>query len=323
MIGNFLGKWGRTTAFVAAFLVAGVGADAAAPMVKTPAPGFFRMMLGDFEITALNDGTANLPVDKYLTNITPERVTAALTSAHLPPPVETSFNAFLVNTGSKLVLIDSGAGAMYGPTLGKLVANLKASGYQPEQIDEIYITHMHLDHIGGLVANGKPVYANAVVRADKAEADYWLSQDNLDKAAEDAKGRFRNAQAAFGPYIAEGRFKPIDGAAELVPGVTAQPSKGHTPGHNSYVVASKGQKLVLIGDLIHVGSVQFAEPSATMSFDTDSKMAAAERLRQFKDAAQQGYLIGAAHLSFPGIGYVHANGSAFTWQPVNFTQVNN
>jgi glyoxylase-like metal-dependent hydrolase (beta-lactamase superfamily II) len=313
-------------ALVAGFVLAGMASmpsQAAAPMAKVPAPGYFRMMLGDFEITALNDGTVGLQPEKILSNTTPEKVAAALAGAHMASPVETSVNAFLVNTGSKLVMIDSGAGAMFGATLGKLVSILKASGYQPEQIDEIYITHMHGDHVGGLVANGQPVFANAVIRADKAEADYWLSQDNLDKAPDNMKGGFKSAQAALGPYVAAGRFKPIDGAAELVPGIAAQPSKGHTPGHDSYVVTSKGQKLVLIGDLIHVAAVQFPEPAVTISFDKDSKAAAAERDRQFTDAAKQGYLLGAAHLSFPGIGYVHANGGAYSWQPVNFTQMNN
>jgi glyoxylase-like metal-dependent hydrolase (beta-lactamase superfamily II) len=312
----------RAAAFIAAFLLS-TAAQAAAPMAKIPTPGFFRMMLGDFEVTALSDGTVTLPMDKMLSNTTPEKVSAALAAAHLATPVETSVNAFLINTGTKLVLIDSGAGGMFGPTLGRLTANLKASGYQPEQVDEIYISHMHGDHVGGLILNGQAVFPNAVVRAAKAEADYWLSKDNLDKAADNAKGGFKNAQAALGPYVAAGRFKPFDGAVELVPGVTAQPSKGHTPGHSSYVVSSKGQKLVLIGDLIHVGAVQFPDPNVTISFDSDSKSAVTERAKQFADAAKEGYLLGAAHLSFPGIGYVRASGGGYVWQPVNYTQVSN
>jgi glyoxylase-like metal-dependent hydrolase (beta-lactamase superfamily II) len=142
-------------------------AHAAAPMVKTPAPGFFRMMVGDFEVTPINDGTVDLPVDQLLRQKA-ELTRATLEKNHLKLPLETSDNAFLINTGSKLVLVDTGAGALFGPTLGKFVQNLKAAGYQPEQIDEIYITHMHGDHVGGLVHDGKRVFPNAVVRAGKA-----------------------------------------------------------------------------------------------------------------------------------------------------------
>src|SRR6185436_4118757 len=125
-------------------------AQAKAPLAKTQ-PGWYRMMLGDFEITALSDGTVALPVDKLLTNTTPAKVQAALSRAYLKPPVETSVNGYLVNTGSKLVLIDTGAAGLFGPTLGNLVNNLKASGYQPDQVDEIYITHLHPDHVGGIM----------------------------------------------------------------------------------------------------------------------------------------------------------------------------
>ena len=117
-------------------------------MAKTMAPGFYRMMLGDFEITALSDGTVNLPVDKILTGIKPAEVNKALAKQGLKAPLETSVNGYLVNTGEKLVLIDAGASNLFGPTLGKLVANLKAAGYTPEQVDEIYITHLHPDHVG-------------------------------------------------------------------------------------------------------------------------------------------------------------------------------
>jgi glyoxylase-like metal-dependent hydrolase (beta-lactamase superfamily II) len=265
------------------------GAQAAAPMMKGQAPGYFQMMLGDFEVTALSDGTAELPVGKLLTHVTPAKVKAALARSYLKDPLETSVNGFLVNTGTKLVLIDTGAAGLFGPTLGNLAANLKAAGYQPEQVDEIYITHMHPDHIGGLMAGDKPVFPNAVVRADKRDADFWLSQANLDKAPQENKGFFQGAMASLNPYVAAGKFKPFDGNTELVPGVKAMASYGHTPGHTTYVVESKGEKLVLIGDLVHVASVQFPDLSVTIGFDTDSKAAAVQRKKAFADAATNGY----------------------------------
>jgi glyoxylase-like metal-dependent hydrolase (beta-lactamase superfamily II) len=299
--------------------LATVPAQAAAPMVKTQAPGYFRLMLGQFEVTALNDGTVDLPMDKFLKE--PADVTKkALAASWLGVPTETSVNAFLINTGTKLVLVDTGAGALFGPTLGGLVASLKAAGYQPEQVDDIVITHMHGDHIGGLSADGKLVFPNATLHADKHDADFWLSKEQLEKAPADAKGGFQGAMKMFEPYIAAGRFQPITADGEIVPGVRSQASYGHTPGHTVYVVESGGKKLVLIGDLIHVGAVQFAHPEVTIEFDSDSKRAAAARAKVFAQVAKDGAYVGAAHIQFPGLGHLRAAGKGWTWVPVNWTQ---
>lgn len=237
----------------------------------------------------------------------------------LKSPVETSFNAFLINTGSKLVLVDTGAGNLFGPTLGKLVTSLKAAGYQPEQVDEIYITHMHPDHVGGLGSADKAAFSNAIVRADKHDADYWLSKAKMETAPEDKKGFFQGAQAAVASYAGANRFQPFDGNTELVPGIRATSSYGHTPGHTSYVVESRGQKLVLIGDLMHAQFIQFDDPSVTIAFDSDEKAALASRKAAFADAAKQGYLIGAAHLPFPAMGHLRSSGKGYQFVPVNYS----
>ncbi len=302
----------------AAFIAA--PAFAAAPMAKTPAPGYFRMMLGDFEITPLSDGTVDLPVDKLLTQKA-DKTNSALAKAHLKAPLETSDNAFLVNTGSKLILIDTGAGVLFGPTLGKIQASIKAAGYTPEQVDEIYLTHMHSDHLGGLTAQSKAAFPNALVRAAKAEADQWLSQANMDKAPEDGKGTFKNAMAALDPYVKAGKFKTFEGDADLSPGIRAQGGHGHTPGHTTYVIESGGRKMVAIGDLIHVAAVQFEDPAVTIGFDGDQKAAAAARKKLFDAAAKEGALIGGAHLQFPGLGYLRKEGKGYRFIPVNYTQM--
>jgi glyoxylase-like metal-dependent hydrolase (beta-lactamase superfamily II) len=296
------------------------GAQAAAPLVGTQAPGYFRMKLGDFEVTALTDGTLMMPVGQMLTNVSPPELQQALARAFLKDPMPVSVNGFLVNTGAKLVLIDTGTGELTDPKRGNLIANLRASGYQPEQVDEVYITHMHGDHIGGLAVDGRAVFANAIVRADKREADYWLSPENLKAADKDAKGRFEGAQKNLAPYIAAGRFKTFDGATELIAGVRSLPGYGHTPGHSMYVVESKGEKLLLWGDLVHVAPVQFPNPAVTIRFDWDSKQAAAQRQKAFADAAKEGYWVGAAHIAFPGLGHVAKLGDVYAWVPVNYPQ---
>jgi glyoxylase-like metal-dependent hydrolase (beta-lactamase superfamily II) len=306
-------------AAIAGSIFFATGAQAAAPMVKGQAPGYYRMMLGDFEITALSDGTADLPVSKLLTRTTPGKIKGALTRSYLKEPVETSINGFLVNTGTKLVLIDTGAAKLFGPTLGNLAASLKAAGYQPEQVDEVYITHMHPDHVGGLMAGDKLAFPNAVVRADKHDADFWLSQANMDKAPKDGKSFFQGAMASLNPYVAAGKFKPFDGDTELVPGIRAVATRGHTPGHTSYAVESKGERLEVLGDLVHVAAVQFPDPSVTIKFDTDSKRAAVQRKKVFADAAKKGYWVAAAHVAFPGIGHIRAGGKGYVWIPANYS----
>lgn len=306
-------------AAVAASVFLFTGAQAEAPIVKGQAPGYYRMMLGDFEITALSDGTASLPVEKLLTRTTAAKVKKALARSYLKDPVEISVNGFLVNTGSKLVLIDTGAANLFGPTLGNLVANLKAAGYDPSQVDEIYITHMHPDHVGGLMAGDKLAFPNAVVRADKRDADFWLSQANMDKAPKEEKGMFQGAKASLEPYIAAGKFKPFSGDTELVPGIRAVATPGHTPGHTSYIVESKGETMEVMGDLVHVAAVQFPDPSVTIEFDTDSKAAAVQRKKAFAEIAKKGWWAAAAHVAFPGIGHIRSQFRGYAWIPANYS----
>jgi glyoxylase-like metal-dependent hydrolase (beta-lactamase superfamily II) len=303
-----------------AAVAAAVPVQAAAPMAKFQAPGFYRTTLGDFEVTVLNDGTLDLPVNKLLKQPA-EKTDAALAKSFEKSPLQTSVNGFLINTGSKLILIDTGAASLFGPTLGQLLGNLKASGYKPEQIDEIYISHMHGDHVGGLATNEQRVFPNAVVRAGKLDADYYLNPANMDKAPAEAKDNFQGPMVSINPYVKAGKFQPIIANSELTPGIKSYFNGGHTPGHITYVVESKGQKLVLLGDLLHVQAVQFDDPGVGIQFDSDSKIAIAERKEAFAAAAKGGYLIGAPHLSFPALGHVRSNGKGgYQFVPVNYTQ---
>ncbi|WP_288109196.1 MBL fold metallo-hydrolase [Limnobacter sp.] len=304
-------------AVLAGGLAAANTASAAAPMVKTQAPGYYRVMLGDFEITALSDGTVKLPVTKLLQEDA-KKTDKVLKKHFLDDDVDTSVNAYLVNTGSKLVLIDTGAAGLFGPTLGNVLANLEAAGYKPEQVDDVVITHMHPDHVGGLMHDGKIAFPNATLHIDKKDTDYWLSKENMEKAPKDKQGFFQGAMASVNPYADAGKLKPFDGVTEIVLGIKAIPTAGHTPGHTEYEVDSKGQKFMVWGDLIHVAAVQFANPVVTIGFDSDPKTARKAREKEFANAAKQGYLVAGSHLSFPGIGHLVKNGKGYTFLPINY-----
>ncbi len=306
-------------------------AAAKAAFARGQSPGWYRVWVGDFELTALLDGTvSSLPIEKMLTNISPAKVEAAFAKNFQKPPIELSINAFLINTGAKLVLVDAGTGTLFGPSLGKVVANLKASGYQPEQVDEIYITHMHVDHVGSLTANGKASFPNAILRAAKAEGEQWLSEANAAKAPYSDKEAYAAIAAALNPYLTSGKYKPFEGKTELISQsgsgpagvITAIPAPGHTEGHTVYVVESKGQKLALWGDLVHVLAVQFAEPGVGIIADTIAKKAIAERKKLFAEAAKQGYLVATAHMPFPGFGHLRTEGRGFRFVPANYTANN-
>jgi glyoxylase-like metal-dependent hydrolase (beta-lactamase superfamily II) len=291
---------------------------AAAPQQKAQAPGYYRMMLGDFEITALSDGTLNLRPKELLTNTTQAQVGNLLQRSFEPDAVPTSVNAYLINTGDKLVLVDTGAGKLFGPTLGNLMANLAAAGYKPDQVDAVLITHMHPDHVGGLVSDAKLAFPNATVHADQADADFWLSQTRLAAAPDTMKAFFEGAMASVNPYVSGAKFKGFKGSTEIFPGIRAVATPGHTPGHTIYALESKGQKLVLWGDLMHVAAVQFVEPGVTIAFDTDSAAAAAQRIKAYADAAQGRYLVAGAHLPFPGIGHIRAEAKGYAWVPIDY-----
>ncbi|HVI45055.1 MAG TPA: MBL fold metallo-hydrolase [Chitinophaga sp.] len=282
-------------------------------------PGYYRMTLGDYEISALSDGTVPLPVDKLLTNIKPGQLDSLLAYNYQSLPTEASVNAYLINTGTQLMMVDAGTAELLGPTLGHLPESIRSAGYTPEQIKVILITHIHTDHTGGLMDGDRMVFPNATVYISKREAAYWLSDEEMKKAPADKKKYFLEARMKVAPYVKAGKVKLFDYGSELFPGVKPVATPGHTPGHTFYAVESKGQKIMFWGDIMHVSAVQFADPGVTIQFDVDPKAAAAARLKAFHEAVQEGYWLAVDHISFPGIGHLRQKGKSFEWIPINYS----
>lgn len=297
-------------------LAAALPAPAADPLPE--GPGWYRTQIGKFTVTALSDGTLEMPADQVFAKPGSAQLKAMLARDRVAAAMPLTVNAFVIDTGSRIVMVDAGTGnsQTFGDKLGRLPARLRAAGYAPEQIDEIYVTHMHTDHVGGLTLNGAAAYPKAVVRAESREAGHYLSREKM-AARPDDREDFESAMAALDPYVKSGRFRPFDGATELVPGVRAEPAVGHTPGHTAYVVESEGEKLVLWGDLMHVAPVQFPLPAATVSFDFSQKDSATNRARIFRQAAREGHWIAAAHVGFPGLGKLRAEkNGGYVWIPI-------
>ena len=290
---------------------------------RTQGDGFFRMMLGDFEVTAICDGYTEIPV-KLLKWSKPKEIRDLLEWARVPTDrgVQTSVNAFLVHTGTHLVLVDTGAAKHIRPTMGDLLENIRAAGYEPSGVDTILLTHMHVDHVGGLTtADGAAAFPNAVVRVAKAESDYWLDAESERRVPENKKPAFRVAVQSVAPYAASGRLKPFEPGEELLPGVTAVPEPGHTPGQTGYLFSSKGQRLLAWGDIVHVRAAQFPKPGIAIDFDVDPKAAVATRKKIMAEAAREGYWVAGAHLPFPGIGTLRAEKKSYAWIPVQYGPV--
>ena len=296
-------------------------AHAAAPQMRTQAPGFYRVLLGDVEITAVSDGTVATPLDTLLTNTSAAHVKDVLAFHHLGTQVETSINAFLVNTGKQLVLIDTGAGASFGAHGGHLTDSIRAAGYRPEDVDVVLLTHIHGDHSNGLTIAGRAVFPNAEVVVAKGDADAWLNPANRAKVRPESVHVIDEALAAFAPYRKAGRVRTFDGPGEVVPGIRAVPIPGHTPGHTMYELTAGGKTVRFIGDTVHAKDVQMAEPQITIRFDEDAAAARRQREALFADTAARGTIVAAPHTPFPGLGYIERNGSGYLWAPLTYSSL--
>ena len=313
-------RWAAALLVALACAVAGPNSSvAAAPQHHDQVPAFYRLQVGDFEVTALWDGTASFDPHWLRGQKTIDGVIEALPDD--PHLLDAADAAFLINTGKHLILVDAGSGTWFGGgSLGRMEGSLRSAGYKPEEVDLVLVTHLHSDHIGGLTTQGgQRVFPNAEVYVAKEDSDYWLSPENAAKAPKDAQPFFPSAQAIAAPYIKAGKWHTFSGSEPIVDGMQVVPLHGHTPGHTGYEFSSKGQKILFWGDTIHVQRVQLAHPEVTVVFDIDPAVAAPVRHELLSKLARENIVIAGPHMLFPGLGRLHQAGSGYSWAPVSFT----
>jgi len=304
---------------IGAFVLTGCSRAASFPsaLPVQQAPGYYRATLGEFEVIGLSDGNTALHLDQLLSH--PDVVKAEYAAAHEAQPVNLSINAYVVKTKTHVVLIDTGAGDLLGPGSGKLLVNLKAAGLSPERIDTILITHIHVDHSGGLAIKGVPQFPNASVYVDRRDVDWFVTREDTSDDSPNLQTIVRQARATVGPYISQKKVKYLEADGAVVPGITSRRQSGHTPGHTAYLVESEGHRMLVWGDIIHATEVQFAHPEITIQYDVDRQRAAEQRLRECQFAVDDGLVVGSAHISFPGLGHVRRIGAGYQWYPIPYS----
>ena len=299
----------------AAAMIAAPGLAPVGGPAPTQPAAYYRLKLGDFNVTVVSDGSVARDLPSLMSD--PALVRAEFRARHLDLPAQVAVNCFLVDTGKQRILVDTGAGELFGPGMaGQLVANLASAGYAPDDIDTILLTHIHGDHSGGLSIAGKRLFQKAIVYVDAADPALWLDKDAEARAPQGRRATFEQSRKTVGPYVAAGKLKTFHAPAQLFPGVRAIPLRGHTPGQSGYLVESKGRRLLLWGDVVHAAEVQFEHPGVTIQYDVDGQQAASTRARILAEAAESGVMVGGAHLAFPGLGHVSRKGATYSWMPL-------
>ncbi|MCI0753300.1 MBL fold metallo-hydrolase [Teichococcus vastitatis] len=298
-------------------------AGAAAPFRNSLPPAWHRFRLGEYEATIVSDGRLPLgqPEPAFPAS-PPAELRGLLEAAFLPPDTATlEQNILVLNTGRQLILFDTGMGEsmgadskMFGPTTGQLLANMRAAGIEPEQIDLVVLTHAHNDHCWGLTtAAGQRVFPNAQVAVSEADLKYWTDDGNKRGPA------FMNvfiegAKKNLSAY--RDRLVMVRDGQEVAPGVVAIATPGHTVGHHCYAITSGNQVMVNTGDLAHHHILLLKRPAWEFSYDTDSKLSAQIRSRMLDRLATDRHPVLSYHFPWPGLGHVARAGKGYDWVPV-------
>ena len=294
---------------------------AAAPVAGKQNAGWYRYKVGDFEVTVVTDGASTTPLsDAYVANAQKDAVNKALDAQFMAKDKAThAYTPIVINTGSKLVAIDTGLGlGMFGQSkgaVGQYHTNLQAAGIDRNAIDVVIISHFHGDHINGLVgAENKPAFPNAEVMVPEVEWAFWADESNVSKLPDVAKSQMPNPKRVFG--VLGNKVTKYQGGKELVPGITSIATPGHTPGHMSYVVASGSSKILVQSDVTAGMASLFARnPEWQFVFDTDKDVAVQTRKKIYDMASADRMMVQGYHIAFPSMVYVEKSGNGYRLVP--------
>lgn len=288
-------------------------APANAQQTKDPATPFHRYKVGDAECTAIYDGIWEKPHDPgFIRNASVEDVKGAMTKARLPADfVSIPFTVLVVRSGGRTIMCDSGTGGQVQPTAGKLMANMKAAGIDPASIDTILVSHMHPDHIFGLMAKetNAAVFPNAEIAVSEVEYRFWTDPAVIEKLPEARRPLAKRIQAVFPGWK---NIRQVAGEAEVAPGIRFVETPGHTPGHRSFHLSSGGKQLLISNDAFYVPALVLANPGWHGAYDQDAPTAEASRRRLAERAVADGLLVCGYHFPFPGAGTIARDGNGYT-----------
>jgi glyoxylase-like metal-dependent hydrolase (beta-lactamase superfamily II) len=317
---------GAAAALTPAFSTA--PAFAFTPPVGKQAAGYYRYKVGDFECTSINDGARTFPMpDNYVRNVPKEQALAAAEAAYMPKGMVTvPFNPQLINTGSKLVLIDCGLGGAFFEAskgaVGRTVTNLVAAGVEPKSVDIVLMSHLHPDHTNGIrAADSSMAFSNAEIMVPAKDWDFWMSEEKAAKAQSNQmmKDYFANVRKVYAGI--ENKVTKYEWGKEVTAGVTAVDTHGHTPGHTSFVVSSGPSTVLIQSDVTNIPELFLRNPDWHIMYDVDPEEAAKTRHRFYDMAAVEKALVVGFHFSFPSIGHVEKDGAQYRLIPVAWNPV--
>jgi glyoxylase-like metal-dependent hydrolase (beta-lactamase superfamily II) len=303
-------------------------AVAAAPPTGAQAPGFYRYKVGSFECTSINDGARSFPMpDGWVKNVAKDKALAAAKAAYMPDGMVTvPFNPQLINTGSKIILVDCGTGVgSFNATkgqIGRTLQTVQAAGIDPKNVDVVLMSHLHPDHTNGIrLPDGGMAFPNAEIMVPAKDWEFWMSADNAAKAESNKmmKDYFDNVKKVYNGI--ENKVTKYDWGKEILPGITSVATPGHTPGHTSFVVASGSSKILIQSDVTNIPELFLINPDWHVAYDIDPDAAQQTRHKFYDMASTEKALVVGFHFSFPSMGYVEKKGAGYrlvpiAWKPV-------